>query len=332
MAFDLKQIPRIMRSLSPPWTTSAALQDKWFAGPPSAAPNTLQDTGTVKMEWLLKFERARNVFEKEIVAKEYWKTAKAQESLAKTLHQAGILGGGAKSFGYSSSASKADALYFQSMAIEASMVNDPLDDLFGALGDYNLRLVAAGRAVPRGGRTWRIEVTQVGVYVRDSFDFVGFQPLGYWNAEKSSVSKTPGFGYDFVTNGDYRDWRAKNNKGGDFIIFSDIRTIELKEVWAFTAQGDAGVVDAALPPLKPSPGMSAPMASEIIVAPGDTLSHLAKVYYRDWKLWPLIWEQNRMVVGFNPDLIRPGQRLTIRPLLHYSRTEQDRARERAAGR
>lgn len=47
-----------------------------------------------------------------------------------------------------------------------------------------------------------------------------------------------------------------------------------------------------------------------IVRPGDTLSHIA-VAHGVHGGWPALYERNRDVVGGNPDLIFPGQRLAL---------------------
>lgn len=48
-----------------------------------------------------------------------------------------------------------------------------------------------------------------------------------------------------------------------------------------------------------------------VVRPGDWLSKLAARYYGDACKWPVIHEANRRVIGANPDLIKPGQKLLI---------------------
>ena len=48
------------------------------------------------------------------------------------------------------------------------------------------------------------------------------------------------------------------------------------------------------------------------VAKGDTLSHIAKTFYRRPSLWRLIFEANRDQLD-HPDRIRPGQVLRIPP-------------------
>jgi LysM repeat protein len=52
-------------------------------------------------------------------------------------------------------------------------------------------------------------------------------------------------------------------------------------------------------------------AQHHIVQRGDSLSKLAARYYGDMYKWPAIHEANRRVIGGNPDLIKPGQRLMI---------------------
>ena len=47
-----------------------------------------------------------------------------------------------------------------------------------------------------------------------------------------------------------------------------------------------------------------------IVVEGDSLSKIAKHHYGDANQWKKIWEANRDQIK-NPDLIHPGQRLTI---------------------
>jgi murein DD-endopeptidase MepM/ murein hydrolase activator NlpD len=53
---------------------------------------------------------------------------------------------------------------------------------------------------------------------------------------------------------------------------------------------------------------SAAMADEITVVPGDTLSEIA-IEKLGLSAWEPFYEENRAVVGENPDLILPGQKL-----------------------
>jgi len=48
-----------------------------------------------------------------------------------------------------------------------------------------------------------------------------------------------------------------------------------------------------------------------VVESGDTLSALAEKYYQDAGEYMTIYEANKDVIGDDPDLIKPGQRLVI---------------------
>ena len=55
-----------------------------------------------------------------------------------------------------------------------------------------------------------------------------------------------------------------------------------------------------------------PAPSEVyVVVAGDSLSKIAKRFYGNANDWRRIYDANRTVIGDNPDLIKPGQKLTI---------------------
>lgn len=54
-----------------------------------------------------------------------------------------------------------------------------------------------------------------------------------------------------------------------------------------------------------------PAVRTYTVAKGDSLSKIAKAHYGRLDKWRLIYEANKAVIGPNPDLIKPGQVLTI---------------------
>jgi nucleoid-associated protein YgaU len=47
------------------------------------------------------------------------------------------------------------------------------------------------------------------------------------------------------------------------------------------------------------------------VVQGDTLFDIAQKYYGNGNLWKQIYDKNKSVVGDNPDVIQPGQKLSI---------------------
>jgi Family of unknown function (DUF6402) len=84
------------------------------------------------------------------------------------------------------------------------------------------------------------EVDKVGIYLRDAYDYNGFQALGIWNRDRilskaeslgvvaTSPGKIAGFlgGFEPVFNSTFRDWRASTGRGGDFLIYSDVSWVE----------------------------------------------------------------------------------------------------------
>ena len=94
-----------------------------------------------------------------------------------------------------------------------------------ALANFRFYMSVRG-AVTASGASIQIRVEEVGVYLRDSYDFLndGFraaclctdQPLGEWSD-----------GVGEVTNDSFNNWRRANNRGGDFLIYSDIKKIPL---------------------------------------------------------------------------------------------------------
>jgi nucleoid-associated protein YgaU len=69
---------------------------------------------------------------------------------------------------------------------------------------------------------------------------------------------------------------------------------------------------APLPPVGeiPTPTSTTGQSQTYVVVAGDSLSKIAKHYYGDANKWHRIYEANRDQIK-NPDLIHPGQKLTI---------------------
>ncbi|MGW1996218.1 transglycosylase family protein [Embleya sp. NPDC001921] len=61
----------------------------------------------------------------------------------------------------------------------------------------------------------------------------------------------------------------------------------------------------------PAPFPASEGDAEILVRPGDTLSGIAAAHNLPGG-WPALYDKNRATVGPDPDLIRPGQRLSLR--------------------
>lgn len=62
---------------------------------------------------------------------------------------------------------------------------------------------------------------------------------------------------------------------------------------------------------QPAPAPAPAASRTYTVVSGDTLSGIAKRFYGNANRYPEIYNANRAVIGGNPNLIKPGQRLVI---------------------
>ncbi|MEZ2876264.1 DUF6402 family protein [Pseudomonas lundensis] len=249
----LSRLPGAMRAMG--WHTSAALMQRWFDSPAWAMPeawkedktqphpssiNPIQrDESIVKMEWAIGFERCRKAVE---VAESRLATPNGVKRLTDLLTKAGWSGKGSQPLGhYPMSALQMDVISQVNFAVFGGTW-DVLDDMYGALGNATLKVGVVGEAfTERNPATKQLRhlfhVERVGFYIRDHYDFNGLQYLGTWTEDRVLTKAETAFTLSLhgqlvlrlkegpfaaVTNGDFRDYRDKTGKGGDFIIYSDV--------------------------------------------------------------------------------------------------------------
>jgi hypothetical protein len=194
----------------------AKLQREWFGNAAGGGP---PDTTTVKMDWMLGFGRAKAIYDTIFNDKIFVNTP-AKSQIKTLLGRLGKKNG--DSFNFNLPVTQLDPSFYINHKVVDS--TDVLDDLSAALGRFDMRVLVAGD-ISQGGL---VTITDVGTYISDSFDFEGFQVLGCWDTCLKTVTKdTATCAGVLVTNGDYRDWRAKNGKGGDFKVYSDVKTTHL---------------------------------------------------------------------------------------------------------
>lgn len=263
-ALPLTKVPVAMREMG--WHTSAALMQRWFDSPAwempeewkedhgQPAPMELSrahcDEHLVKMSWAMGYERCQAAVKE---AESRLATPNAVRRLRDLLRELGWKEGDIVSLGSTShSAREMDALSQLNYAPFGS-TEDPLDDMYGALGSATLKVGVVGKTFTEQdcetGKTRNyFKVEYAGFYIRDHYDFNGIQFLGIWTENKiltknemlraaipsgQSIYKWATDEFALVRNGHFRDYRAKTSMGGDYVIYSDIlwrkldRTIDL---------------------------------------------------------------------------------------------------------
>ncbi|EGL7019121.1 hypothetical protein IMT94_002946 [Salmonella enterica] len=125
---------------------------------------------------------------------------------------------------------------------------DELDDVYGALGSFIVKIAFLNLNITQDKTGfYRIEINELGLYVRDTYEFMNDgddQPLGYWgwdNVVKPGIiselfesAKITENGKDYfrVTNGSFVQYREKCHKEGksvtgDFFVYSTVKRIKV---------------------------------------------------------------------------------------------------------
>ena len=161
---------------------------------------------------------------------------------------------GGVAFGDPSAAVKVLETTAQVNFAKVGALTDPLDDFYGAVGRAVLKAAAFG-SIEQKGTGLRVTIDRLGVYLRDTYDYNGKQWLGLWSesgVDKSQLAEALGMylgGYPSihidpaagsdpkteyaVGNKDFRAYRVKYGRGGDFINVSDVRMVRLPQPTVF---------------------------------------------------------------------------------------------------
>jgi hypothetical protein len=191
------------------WKEGAELLETWFERPLAIAPNySAPVTNIIKIDWVLQFPRAKAVFD-EMLKNRIWTNPASQTRLAEIFKQKTLTG---STFGdLSRPVTEIDERWVNSRPVSSGAT---VDALTAALGGFTLQVAVAGKALRQPTGAVELTIEEIGIYVKDSFDFNGPQFLGVW-----------GYRDDPVNNEDFRKWRAGHQLGGDFQVFSDAKRI-----------------------------------------------------------------------------------------------------------
>lgn len=258
MPFTLRDVPASMRREG--WTVGARLMDRWLSGqaytmdtrvktgaiPPSA---TAIDTQAVTMAWALRFARAAAANARLITT---WSNAQRLPASSRQIelqlrrsigeHRTDT----SKSFRFGNLGLPVTEVN-RNCAINVEVISSNwyggVDDLYAALGNALVKVAVSG-VVEREGSAWQVTIDQLATFIRDTYDFIGDQSLGSWGPKGFSraavlapnieiePSKPEGFFtegalYFLVSNDSFNRYRARFGRGGDFVVFSDLRHVRL---------------------------------------------------------------------------------------------------------
>jgi hypothetical protein len=189
------------------------------------------DDTSVKMDWILRYSRAKNVFDTLSSNPNFNSNALAilKTNLVRMFSETT-----ASTIGFGDFTKKGFSLHdqhIQHFRANASLWEKQLDGLEASLGTFNFFLIPQGTATKAPDGKIHVAISRIGVYAHDAFTFADDNNpfgLGYW-ALPDKVSITKRDGYEKVDNARYRAYQDKTGRGGAFYIFSDVRSILLKQ-------------------------------------------------------------------------------------------------------
>ncbi|OYQ33267.1 hypothetical protein CHU92_12805 [Flavobacterium cyanobacteriorum] len=117
-----------------------------------------------------------------------------------------------------------DKYYFTSYVYEESKLFAEIDDFYASIANCTVRFCAKGILEYVNENEIRATITELGIYIRDGFDFVGSQSLGFWSYKEMNVSNSilSNGSYIGINNEDYKKYRADTGMGQDFYTYSTI--------------------------------------------------------------------------------------------------------------
>lgn len=250
MVFTLRDIPTAMRAEG--WEIGAKVMERWFARPARAMSKEEKsndrrspdiETRLVTMGWARGFSRVASA-EQRLLAT--WsnptRLSASRQVLEKRVRhwrQRHATGDRAFRFGNLSAATaEIDATSQINIEKVDSAYSGTVDDFYAAIGNCTLKIAVSGMVTALGNNRLRLVIDEVGTYLRDTYDFIDDQGLGGWGPSglrraallapdiqivAETARERPGQAFWSVGNGSFRQYRAHYGRGGDFVIFTDIR-------------------------------------------------------------------------------------------------------------
>jgi RHS repeat-associated protein len=214
------------------WTQARQLMQKFIAAGSYSLPSTTTtglsdpfDNSIVTLEWSIGYGRYKTAYEK-LKKLDYYKSAGAKANIIKQAkEQTGPYGG---DFGYHYVlGGESDMRKVHQTQVQYSPVagEGAINEYDAALNGFNYYAIVAGCvSKSSSGEVSFVNVKNIGIYLRDSWDFQGYEYLGAWNFSTHAVRRFAGVlpGFTNVFNSDLRDYQTRHGKGGEYWVFSNI--------------------------------------------------------------------------------------------------------------
>lgn len=207
------------------WRYLKSMFHKWFSGQANEDAAANNEPFWVDWNWIMSYGRARMDYDG-FCAPYRMFNVNGKNSLAAMLKKDGYLTDEYQEFDYISEDWRTwKKGYFQYFVVNNMLTVIP-DGLTAAMGAFTLRALARGNTepLPEGGH--RINVEALAVFVRDSFNFKGEYPLGFWNCEQKFFSMSFDEFSTYLYNTDFQDFRKRTGKGNDFLVLSPLHLVE----------------------------------------------------------------------------------------------------------
>ena len=242
---NITWLPAIMRYKE--WFQGAILLDEWLRRPARIRPATLEETpndfgpavlNVVTMDWILTYGTPKGVYD-QIINGKLWSNVAAKGKIGEMLLRTGITARAKSATGQKigfGDLTSANVVAIERVYIQSRPVNifSFYDGLTAAIANFNFHVAIKG-TVSYTQNSLEVTVEEVGIYARDSYDFINDggtywqclycddQPLGNWDTIAPDNLK----GVGKISNNTFNNWRIANKKGGDFLVYSDIKVTRL---------------------------------------------------------------------------------------------------------
>ncbi len=249
--FTVRDIPNVMKNKLN-WPKSAEVMELWFSLPAKemsrdektgsvSYPEQYINTTMFSLDWLDQFERVRVAKSKLLSSTILWSNAARNQVKNKVLAQQEI------SIDNSSLSVENLHKYWQFQYSGVGYDFGVVDDLYGSLGNFAIYAAISKGYIEQKKENKYLIVTEIAIYMRDTFDFIGEQYLGHWNKDGMGINLVGGVmnkldwewklaGWNpslgmmqSFGNENYRTYRDENGMGGDLLLFSDMQRVTVNE-------------------------------------------------------------------------------------------------------